>query len=83
MLGSIVPKYMAITESKRQSDLEKRLKLLRQQVYGKLANQQISKSVHQPIGKLKTNTQIYQSNTASVSDVTYLFQDLSKIFLII
>ncbi len=37
---------MANFRSKKQSDLEKRLKLLRQQVYGKIETPEISKSTH-------------------------------------
>ena len=60
---------MSIQQTKKQSDLEKRLQLLRLQVHGK----QDFKVQRKPseIGSAKiTNT---------ISDVSYLYQDLSKI----
>ena len=63
VLGSI--ERMAIHQTKKQSDLEKRLKLLRQQVYGKTD---------------KMKLEVPTSNSASIqSDLTYLHQDLFKI----
>ncbi len=57
---------MSIQQSKKQSDLEKRLKILRQQVYGK---EQVS-GIRYPVSSEKDST---------TSDITYLNQDLLKI----
>lgn len=68
MLGSDRFK-MAIHESKKQSDLEKRLQLLRHQVYGNSREYSLSEP--------KAN----QSTTIN-SDITYLHKDLLKIVLL-
>jgi len=60
---------MAIQQTKKQSDLEKRLKLLRQQVYGKLPTAE---------GPLRREASSKASG-ASYTDLTYLYQDLFKI----
>ena len=60
---------MAITESRRQSDLEKRLKLLRQQVYGR--ESAASSKYYVPSEKTEENIH----NT----DTIYLYKDLFKI----
>mgnify|MGYP003393650438 CR=1 FL=1 len=64
---------MAIELSKKQSDLEKRLKLLRQQVYGKNTSSDVSYNV--------ANKKIEGSTTvaSSTSDIAYLYRDLLKI----
>ncbi len=67
MLGSDRFGFMAIQLSKKQSDLEKRLKILHQQVYGK------SQLSHLP------NTQTSSSPTLIKSDLAFLYQDLLKI----
>lgn len=59
---------MAIEQTKKQSDLEKRLNLLRQQVYGK-------KQVLREETPITHNTNYKLHNT----DLTYLHQDLFKI----
>lgn len=68
---------MAIHQTKKQSDLEKRLKLLRQQVYGR---KPVVSSKQYVVGKeitpRNTHTPNYQPHT---TDVTYLYQDLIKI----
>lgn len=68
---------MPIQQTKKQSDLEKRLKLLRQQVYGK---QKLDVGVPQhlpsPISILTSNP------TAIHSDADYLYQDLRKILIL-
>lgn len=56
---------MAIQQSYKQSDLEKRLKLLRSQVYGKSEAKQLSSKTSTPLK----------------SDTVYLYQDLLKIGL--
>lgn len=63
---------MSIHESKKQSDLEKRLKLLRQQVYGKSRSSAIS---YQSSGKKEEKSDNYSTKT----DISYLYQDLIKI----
>lgn len=69
---------MAITESKKQSDLEKRLKLLRQQVYGREDRQ--SSAISFQTKQKKSNDRRLTTDSYSVSsDITYLYQDLSKI----
>ena len=59
---------MAIAQTKKQSDLEKRLKLLRHQVYGK--------------PEFKLNNELinnYQPVANNISDITYFYKDLIKI----
>ena len=58
---------MPISEFKKQSDLEKRLKILHRQVYGK------SFSV--------SETQNQRNAETPSSDISYLYQDLMKIFI--
>lgn len=80
---------MAIQQSKKQSDLEKRLQLLRRQVYGKgLENQHITTSTNQKLTEFKipahrlTNTPVYKSSGIQISsDLIYLHQDLLKILI--
>lgn len=70
---------MAIIQTKKQSDLEKRLQLLRRQVYGKSPeNQYISKSVSQRVKE--SDVLIHRpTDTLTSSDLTYLHHDLLKI----
>ena len=58
---------------KKQSDLEKRLKLLRTQVYGKEFRVNSSELVVKNAGS--TNSELRTNN----SDLSYLYQDLLKI----
>ncbi len=75
-------------QTKKQSDLEKRLKLLRQQVYGKIdkENQVISPQFSsENSARLHPTSHIPHptSNPAAFqSDITYLRQDLLKIFIL-
>ena len=62
---------MAIQRSHKQSDIEKRLQLLRQQIYGK---ENISGVRYQVSGEKET------SAGTPHADITYLHQDLFKIF---
>lgn len=55
---------MSIQQTKKQSDLEKRLRLLRTQVYGKSEIQQASTP---------------SSSASTRSEVSFLYQDLLKI----
>lgn len=88
---------MPIQQTKKQSDLEKRLRLLRQQVYGKnseefRSTQNIGVSEHQTASKSKRLT--YRHTDISISsgfpsrsesfqsDLTYLYQDLKKISIL-
>ena len=77
MLGSI--ERMAIHQTKHTTDLEKRLQLLRRQVYGKPAYQSIGKSADQPTHRLIDMPIHRPANTQISSDLTYLHQDLLKI----
>lgn len=58
---------MPISEFKKQSDLEKRLKILHKQVYGKKFS--------------AAETQSHQNTDTQNSDISYLYQDLTKIFI--
>ncbi len=60
---------MAIHETKKKTDLEKRLKLLRQQVYGLEQSKPVTRSVR-------------TSDVSVLSDLTFLYQDLAKIGLL-
>ncbi len=61
---------MAIQLSKKQSDLEKRLKLLHQQIDGKSEYRQA----------VVSNIQNHRQNETVTSDIVYLHKDLLKIF---
>jgi len=68
---------MAITESKKQSDIEKRLQLLRQQVYGK-ESEKLRMTQLKP-----ANQKAGESAVESFrSDTAYLHQDLFKILIL-
>ena len=72
---------MTIQQSKKQSDLEKRLQLLRKQVYGKsnrpsAISYQLSDNTQNKSDDRRLTTDSY-----SVSDITYLHQDLLKILI--
>lgn len=72
---------MPISESKKQSDLEKRLKLLRQQVYGK--NLAVSDTpIHSPRFAGKAGQSSGTPVSSGLSDISYLYQDLTKIFIL-
>jgi len=67
---------------KKQSDLEKRLRLLRTQVYGKEQSSAHSYQLSDERSSLtdKTNkSDDRRLTTESYSDITYLYQDLLKI----
>lgn len=66
MLGSI-ERSMAIQEHKKRTDLEKRLNLVREQVYGKQTTPEIN---------------YHQSNDSTQLSISYLRQDLIKILLL-
>lgn len=62
---------MPIQQTKKQDDLEKRLKILRSQVYGK--PNLIFKSSAENLSKI---------SSSSTSDTSYLLQDLLKTFIL-
>lgn len=72
---------MAIQQTKQQSDLEKRLKILRRQMYGKnpgtiktTVNQDVQKSAYRYTGSTT-------SSETHIADLKYLNQDLLKILI--
>ena len=91
VLGST--ERMAIHQTKRQTDLEKRLEILRRQVYGKSPDRsdQIRASFDQKISRPDNSTLLYAGTPTSsdtptrlpsgqvLSDLTYLRHDLLKI----
>lgn len=82
MLGSIVRNgNMPIQQNKKQSDLEKRLKLLRQQVYGKGTNELEYRDSSKPKDSATFNSGVNSSNSKNL-DLTYLSHDLMKIFIL-
>lgn len=64
---------MPIQQTKKQSDLEKRLQLLRKQVYGQ---QSAAGSKYNVVREKQENT--HTTNT----DISYLRQDLTKILFL-
>lgn len=70
MLGSIV--RMAILQTKKQTDIEKRLRLLRQQVYGK---ERVSNEYQ------VTSDQTSKASGSHTTNLYYLYTDLLKIGL--
>lgn len=79
MIGSSQAQFsdMAIHLDKKQSDLEKRLRLLRRQVYGK----QLSAISYQTSDE-NNKSGDRQLTTESYSDIFYLYQDLFKIIIL-
>ena len=72
---------MAITESRKKSDLEKRLKILRQQISGREKVSEIQYQVSSQ--KLDTGKNSHNSNFLSPgADLTYLSTDLTKILVL-
>lgn len=68
---------MAIQQSKKQSDLEKRLQLLRRQVYGR---ESVVSSKYHVAREEKTPENTHTTNYPLLTtDITYLRQDLLKI----
>ncbi|MBI2600730.1 hypothetical protein HYW42_02145 [Candidatus Daviesbacteria bacterium] len=65
---------MAIQQTYKQSEIEKRLKILRRQVYGK---SKLSGIKYQTSGKTST----YRSNLSS-ADLSYIQKDLAKVGLL-
>ncbi len=75
VLGST--ERMAIHQTKKQTDLEKRLRLLRQQVYGQNTSRSEDQTFRYPDTLAKSGTP--KSSESFRSDITYLRQDLFKI----
>lgn len=72
---------MAIQQSKKQSDLEKRLQLLRRQVYGK-NNQPSATSYHLSTdSQNKSDDRRLTTENHPASDLNFLHQDLLKILI--
>lgn len=77
---------MAIQQTKKQSDLEKRLQILRRQVYEKerivqSASQINSDKIEYNVQSTKTKN--YEPRTMnSHTDLTYLYKDLTKILVL-
>lgn len=83
MLGSIERKLlsMSIQRTVKQSDLEKRLKLLHRQVYGRPSS---DTPAHRPTTTLtyrNADIPTQHSTIFTASDVAFLRQDLLKILL--
>ena len=76
---SVSEATMAIHQTKKQSDLEKRLRLLRQQVYGKVQPSVVSVQLSE---KKEFKSEDRRLTTESYADMTYLRQDLLKIFIL-
>lgn len=73
---------MAISQSKKQSDLEKRLQILRRQVYGKSIDKpEIQVKQYSNI-KTSYNTASANPTTLQLNDLNYLHQDLFKILVL-
>lgn len=71
---------MAIHQTHKQTDLEKRLKILRQQVYGKSSEKSVSQYISE---SEKSDTPTHRNtDTLISSDITYLRHDLLKISLL-
>ena len=73
---------MSVHQTKKSSDLEKRLRILSQQLYGK-------KDIPQPVGvkqlsqgvKILDKGSHHEAVSSSHSDIVYLRKDLTKIFI--
>ncbi|MBI2337799.1 hypothetical protein HYU95_01315 [Candidatus Daviesbacteria bacterium] len=77
MLGSTERTSMAIHQTKKQSDLEKRLQLLRRQVYGQ---ESVASSKYYVAREDKKNS-LTSSFQLPATDISYLHQDLLKILI--
>jgi len=74
---------MAIQQTKRQSDLEKRLQILRRQVYGKSPERTTETKMSETPTHRYTDTlhRPTDAPTNRTTDLTYLNQDLLKILI--
>lgn len=70
---------MAIQQTKRQSDLEKRLQLLRHQVYGKDSEELRKTQINQKVSGTPISSDVPSRSESFRSDISYLHQDLLKI----
>lgn len=75
---------MAVRREHKQTDLEKRMKILNQQLYGKPSeNLKIDKSEKTDTPSHRyTDIPTYQSTDSKTSDVLYLKRDLFKITIL-
>lgn len=77
---------MSVHRAHKQSDLEKRLKLLNTQLYGKSSvSQRVSESVSQKHTVSATDPLIHRSTDTPIhrsADTTYLGHDLTKIAIL-
>lgn len=78
---------MAIQQTKKQSDLEKRLKLLHRQIYGKNSENSDNQTLRYTDTPISSDTPSHSDPTESGSksmqvDIAYLHQDLLKILLL-
>lgn len=85
---SVIEASMTIQQTKKQSDLEKRLKILRRQFYGKspeksdkseLRNISESENLKHRYSDILISSGTPSHSEISRSDVSYLHQDLLKI----
>ncbi len=70
---------MAIQRTRATSDLEKRLKVLNQQLYGKERSATNNQKTTTHKMSLKSNNAAILKTDSSISDITYLKHDLTKI----
>lgn len=73
---------MAVYTLRKTSDIEKKLKILRQQMYGKDSMQSSDISLQTSDKTKKTDDRQPMIDRHFVSDTTYLYKDLSKIGLL-
>lgn len=69
---------MAVHETKKQTDLEKRLKILRQSLS---VVEPKENKIHIQTDTIQSATHTSQASIATISDVTYLRRDLLKIII--
>lgn len=85
MLGSFhckLRKNMAVYTLKKTSDIEKKLKILRQQMYGKDSTRSSVFSLQPSDKTKKADSKRLMTESYFASDTTYLYKDLSKIGLL-
>lgn len=69
---------MAVHETKKQTDLEKRLKILRQSLS---VVEPKENKIHVQTDTIQSVTRTFQASIATISDVSYLRRDLLKIVI--
>ena len=79
---------MSIQQTKKQSDLEKRLRLLRQQVYGRVSEDpvrsegRVTRNSDTLIHRYTDTSGTPNNSSSFKSDIIYLRQDLIKISIL-